>query len=896
MPNNEDVTLSNHITDYYTAFYQDGIISITTNETKAPILEEERVGEINCTVILKDTKDKSHTFDFSINWTIIKGGVDGNGIDYINNYYYAMSTNDETSLPAIGDAAWKQKVTDTTYSLIDMYLWNYEEIKFTKNDKPTTTEPFIIGVYGKEGRGIKSFTTYYKVTATQKPQPSLPSGPPESDNWYPQNSENIEQNSDYPFLWSYELVTYDNGDTEKVGPRLVGSLGKDGEQGPQGPQGEIGPQGPQGESGEDGKTIISITSYYIESNSNSNPPTLPVSLTELNGWSLTASLSNPNYFIWTIDYLLYSDNFFSFTNARLDLGARSDKVAQGMYDGTFKLSQLVGATMTNATLNKNDGLIIEGLDKNNATYKLEANSNSLGIYRNNDLKFGTYTDNIGEASILLKGTIYADKGKIGTLSEVDGDGWTIQGESGTTPAAIYSGKRSSLENTSGGVYIGTDGISLKDDSSEEAALIYSLKNNTLKLTGDITANNIEILGDLNVGKLTGFDKTNIRTVAGFYSGADEDEVRNIAKNGDVYIRYSSGSNTTTTAVSVSSANGTQDGVSVPSISKDHYVSERKATYNGVLGYWNAWKETSSSSGGGTTWAKVGYITQSDDNGSYRGTIVPVITGGTDISKMTISFTGAFDPINSYDSNDNTTPRGIISVGIYDGTNKVGAGSLDLSTYSKGSNSGQTFTVTVEGSFSSRTSDNPYHIIMKGGEKSLIYVKNGTMSISGTQTGLSGVSAGLFIKSNNNWAPLTGEGGIIEDQDTTYNLSGKNIDTTDNKGYQITLNNEDDASASTSATVPVATTSKYGLIKADNTITSITGYTGCHLYNGKLYYKTSSYSSGNGIDISDLNAISISKSAGLYGYESSSYGNQIIFRTSKPTGVASPGDICFVYEV
>lgn len=945
-------SISNSNTDYYAASYDDkkGIISVTTKTDKnVPINETERVGEIQCSATLIDTKNNSHIFNFSIKWTIIKGGVDGNGIDYINNYYYAMSTNDETSLPARGDTAWKQKVTDTTYSLIDMYLWNYEEIKFTKNDKPTTTEPFIIGVYGKEGRGIKSFTTYYKVTAAQKPQPSLPLGSPESDNWYPQNSENIEQNSDYPFLWSYELVTYDNEDTEMVGPRLVGSLGKQGLTGPKTaivylysniysyiswnssliynfgnkkiisnlPYGwyQTPPANNNGtiyitsatayntedtddilandwsvptiwvQSGEDvSDKIASITKYYI---TNNQKPELP-SITDLIGenatWSSNISsiqITAEAPQVWSVDLIIYENSGdYLIQNLTREKGAEADSFAQQIYDGTKGLGFTLPESskiLKKADLNQDVGLYIE----NTGGYSVQIKGSTMGFYNSNgEVELGYDT---AAKVMLLKGTIYADAGKIGALNDTDDEnkkiGWTILGsekdkDTGVySPAAIYSGDRSNLGSTAKGIYIGTDGISMGIDGAEEDSTVFRLNYNEdqtsaeVKIVGDVTATNFIALNGLSVDKITGFNKSGIRKTIGFFHGQNENDkaVTDIVENGDIYVKFSSKENSTDSSTNITVTNGEEEGAFEPEWTYG-YLGRDKLTYNGIEDSWNRIRETDSHpSDTYDSYAKVGFF-ENSKTALYRGAITPKITGAKSVSKMIITFMGTFKGLDGYDIKQNTPmPNGVLYVSLYEGNSSTiaGSGILDLSKYSDCTEAEDyTFSVEVEGNFKNNTK---YYIIIKGSKGNYLYIKEKTFELSGGESTEGLIAPGIFIRSNNNWAQITGEGGAIEDKDTTYNLDGYFIT---NSGYRVILNNEDNASASTSVTIPIATSSDYGLLKPGN---------GLSITNGILTLSTNTAIFYNGITVG------------------TKYNNTYIYKESLPSGTGyKDGDICFVY--
>lgn len=77
-------------------------------------------------------------------------GEDGRGITSITNYYQVTK---DTTAPT----TWVTTVPELTPT--NKYLWNYEEISYTKGN-PTTTEPAIIGAYGDSGDGMVTFEIY----------------------------------------------------------------------------------------------------------------------------------------------------------------------------------------------------------------------------------------------------------------------------------------------------------------------------------------------------------------------------------------------------------------------------------------------------------------------------------------------------------------------------------------------------------------------------------------------------------------------------------------------------------------------------------------------------------------------------------------------------------------
>ena len=90
--------------------------------------------------------------DYHDGYTPVKGkdyfdGEPGRGISEIINYYLATSASSDITRATSG---WSTNIQTQIISADKKYLWNYEEIKYTKGD-PAYTTPTIIGVYGDKG-------------------------------------------------------------------------------------------------------------------------------------------------------------------------------------------------------------------------------------------------------------------------------------------------------------------------------------------------------------------------------------------------------------------------------------------------------------------------------------------------------------------------------------------------------------------------------------------------------------------------------------------------------------------------------------------------------------------------------------------------------------------------
>lgn len=103
-------------------------------------------------------------------------GTDGKGIVSITTYYKA--NNSPTNAPTSG---WTTTASNAGLSSTNRYLWSYSATAYTEGS-PTTTTPYVLGVYGDKGdtgetgaagqngtngRGITSITHQYYLSTSQ---------------------------------------------------------------------------------------------------------------------------------------------------------------------------------------------------------------------------------------------------------------------------------------------------------------------------------------------------------------------------------------------------------------------------------------------------------------------------------------------------------------------------------------------------------------------------------------------------------------------------------------------------------------------------------------------------------------------------------------------------------
>ena len=88
-------------------------------------------------------------------------GQGGNSILSVTNYYLAHSSS--STAPT---GTWVTDPSKSGFSASKPYLWNYEVTTFSLSSAKSTT-PRVIGVWSKDGKGIKSITEYYLATSAR---------------------------------------------------------------------------------------------------------------------------------------------------------------------------------------------------------------------------------------------------------------------------------------------------------------------------------------------------------------------------------------------------------------------------------------------------------------------------------------------------------------------------------------------------------------------------------------------------------------------------------------------------------------------------------------------------------------------------------------------------------
>ena len=197
----------------------------------------------------------------------------GRGIKNIQEYYLIYWYPEGV---VIGTYGWSESALAPTAA--KPYLWNYEVVNY---DDGTSEfgEPRVIGHYGKDGADGNPGTSISKVTEKYLVYKDNTGVKTTTAGW----SETIPTMTEaLPYLWNYEIISYDDGTSQSTDPCIIGHYGKDGEK---------------------GRGIKSITEKYVASASATSS-----GITET--WSespadQTISVDKP--YLWNYEIINYDD-------------------------------------------------------------------------------------------------------------------------------------------------------------------------------------------------------------------------------------------------------------------------------------------------------------------------------------------------------------------------------------------------------------------------------------------------------------------------------------------------------------------------------------------------------------------------------------------------------------
>ena len=237
-------------------------------------------GVITLTIATTDGQD-THTFTKDITWSVSTQGRDGQSgsagvsIDNVVNYY--LITIDDNPVTK-EDSGWSTTIQSMTEHY--PYLWTYEDIIGSDGSTISSTEPMIIGRYGRdgaaaaEGRGILSITEHYQVSDSN-------TIPPETWSDTPVTTDNTNK-----YLWNYETILYTDNTSEDTQKRVIGTHGTPGTNGTNGTS----------------VTVSSTTIDYAISASATQAPT------DESEWGELKTATEEKPYLWTRTNVVFSDN------------------------------------------------------------------------------------------------------------------------------------------------------------------------------------------------------------------------------------------------------------------------------------------------------------------------------------------------------------------------------------------------------------------------------------------------------------------------------------------------------------------------------------------------------------------------------------------------------------
>lgn len=112
-----------------------------------------------------------------------QNGSPGVGVSNIDQYFFASSSDNASSLPSISptiDSRWKRLPSELSvkFSATNKYLWSFTQTVYTDSGF-INTSPYIIGTWGQDGsgggsdgRGILSITPQYALSTSNSSPPS----------------------------------------------------------------------------------------------------------------------------------------------------------------------------------------------------------------------------------------------------------------------------------------------------------------------------------------------------------------------------------------------------------------------------------------------------------------------------------------------------------------------------------------------------------------------------------------------------------------------------------------------------------------------------------------------------------------------------------------------------
>lgn len=409
-------------------------------------------------------------------------GENGRGIASITEYYLISELATGVTVDTPG---WTEEVQETTSEKI--YLWNYEKITYTDDSEPTVTTPCVIGTKGDPGVGVKSTEITYQIGESGT---EIPTG-----EW----TSEIPETTSGQFLWVRTITTYTDDSTS-----IAYSVSKNGEDGSARQYGietsssfilaNLGhtafnpatvtftPYYQDGEDGVHNGFTCDIELKYSGDGENweSLGRATNVSARTLN----TSELWKLNAFTRHVKCLVYSN------------GAESPFIETILLvrDSTFE-TEVLFVKENNEIFMDGNHLVAYSVSANKITANNIVGDNGWINLHEGKFDYGNGKLSWNGTELIVSGHIIATSGQIA--------GFTITDES------LYTRNKSKFDNTSTGVYIGTNGISLGDGFSvDEYGNLTALSGRIANFTiaeNSLYSNSKSAFSDTSVGVYLGDD-------------------------------------------------------------------------------------------------------------------------------------------------------------------------------------------------------------------------------------------------------------------------------------------------------------------------------------------------------------------------------------------------------
>lgn len=320
----------------------------------------------------------THTFTKDITWSVAVQGQDGQSgaagvsITDVTNYYLATLADSGVTKQTTGWTTTIQNMTEN-----DPYLWNYEVITGSNGQTISSTEPVIIGRYGRdgdaaaEGRGIYSIAEHYQTSSSNTTPPSTWSDTP------------VATDNTNKYLWNYETITYTDNTSEDTQKRVIGT------------------HGTPGGKGDTGRGIASITEYFLLSDTDDASKITFPEVSDKHGWTTVGEAliwSKNKPYLWHCTEVVYENP--------------SSTVYIDKYcDTSWKAADLVQSNLTDfqqgvdQIVDRDNQSIRSAVWENTYTYKPKKDAQGNYIYDEHG-KIVPDTDNTTSMAQYMAETIY----------------------------------------------------------------------------------------------------------------------------------------------------------------------------------------------------------------------------------------------------------------------------------------------------------------------------------------------------------------------------------------------------------------------------------------------------------------------------------------------------------